>query len=346
MRRASISFAVLGDGGWGTTLALHLHGLGHPTTLWGAFPEHVAALAAQRENMKFLPGVRLPRSLGLTANLAEAVGAADIIVLAVPSQYFRSVIRRLPGLPYGRVPPLRGKAFLSVVKGLEPATGWRMSEVMRQELGRVPVAVLSGPNVALEIAGGQPAISVIASANRPLALTLQRLMMNERLRLYTSSDVAGVELGGALKNSIAIAAGIGDGLGFGSNAKAAIISRGLVEMARLGSALGARPATFWGISGLGDLITTCLGGRNRWFGEQIGKGRRPAAVLAGIPTVIEGVNTTKAALTLARRVGVELPIIEQVYAVLFERKTPHRALRTLMLRTGKAESLFAAEVAC
>lgn len=339
MRRATTSFAVLGDGGWGTTLALHLHHLRHHTTLWGAFPEYVELLARRRENAKFLPGIRLPGDLGITADLVQTVASADVIVVAVPSQYLRSVVHRLRHLP------LKGKAFLSVVKGIETGTGKRMSEVISEELGRVPIAVLSGPNVAAEIARGHPAISVIAADAGRLAAELQGAMMNERFRLYTSRDVIGVELGGALKNSIAIAAGISDGLGFGSNAKAAIISRGVVEMARLGTSLGASEETFWGISGLGDLITTCLGGRNRWFGEQIGQGRRPSDVLVSIPTVIEGVNTTKAAVKLARRARVELPIIEQVHAVLFERKTPQSALRALMLRVRKAESLFAAKIA-
>jgi glycerol-3-phosphate dehydrogenase (NAD(P)+) len=234
--------------------------------------------------------------------------------------------------------PMAGKAVVSVAKGLERGTLKRMSEVITEELGRVPFAVLSGPNIAHEIARSQPASSVVASALPQMASDVQRLFMNERFRLYTSSDVIGVELGGALKNPIAIAAGIGDGLGFGANAKAALATRGVVEIARLGVAMGARDETFWGLSGLGDLLTTCLGGRNRWLGEQLGKGRRLRAVLANSPMVIEGVETTRAAVALGRRVGVELPIIEQVYAVLFRRKNPRTALQALMTRVPKTEA--------
>ena len=201
----------------------------------------------------------------------------------------------------------------------------------------MPLAVLSGPNIASEIASRHPASSVVASHDEALASEIQQAFTDGLFRLYTSSDVTGVELGGALKNPIAIAAGISDGLGFGANAKAALITRGIVEMARLGSAMGAREHTFWGLSGMGDLVTTCLGGRNRWLGEQIGQGRSLSAVLAGTPMVIEGVETTKAALALGRRAQVELPIIEQVHAVLFRHKDPRKALRSLMLRARKPE---------
>ena len=203
------------------------------------------------------------------------------------------------------------------------------------------MAVLSGPNIAAEIARGHPASSVVASKTHGLAVWVQGILMSDRLRIYTSTDAVGVELGGALKNPIAIAAGIGDGLGFGSNAKAALITRGVVEMARLGKALGAKEETFWGLSGLGDLVTTCLSGRNRWLGEQLGRGRSLAAVLRSTPMVIEGVETAKAALALGRRHGVELPIIEQVHAILFARRSPRRALQALMRRSSKVESVRA-----
>lgn len=331
MARPTATIAVLGDGGWGTTLAIHLHRLGHHARLWGAFPDYVKQLNRRRENVKFLPGIPIPRALSITADLRAALAGADVVAVAVPSQHLRSVIHRLKGIPLGRA------AFLSVVKGIELRTLRRMSEILRQELGPLPLAVLSGPNIALEIAHGQPASSVIASTHAGLTERLQHVFMSERFRLYTSPDVVGVELGGALKNPIAIAAGIGDGLGFGANAKAALITRGIVEMARLGTAMGAHNATFWGLSGLGDLVTTCLGGRNRWLGEQIGRGRTLSAVLGSTPMVIEGVDTTKAAVALGRRHRVELPIIEQVHAVLFRRKDPRKALRSLMLRARKPE---------
>jgi glycerol-3-phosphate dehydrogenase (NAD(P)+) len=214
-----------------------------------------------------------------------------------------------------------------------------MSQVIEEELGRVRLAVLSGPNIAKEIAEGHPASSVVASRDQRVAVQVQRIFMSDRLRIYTSSDPVGVELGGALKNPIAIGAGISDGLGFGANAKAALITRGVVEMARLGVAMGARPATFWGLSGLGDLVTTCLSGRNRWLGEQLGRGRSLRAVLASTPMVIEGVETARAAIALGRRYRVELPIIEQVDAILFRHRAPRAALQTLMRRTGKSEAI-------
>jgi glycerol-3-phosphate dehydrogenase (NAD(P)+) len=332
MSRPLSPVAVLGDGGWGTTLALHAHRLGHRVRLWSAFPAYARELARRRVNPKFLPGIRLPSGLAITGELAEAADGARLIIVAVPSQHLRSVAARLRGLPEP------GAAVLSVAKGLELRTLKRMSQVLHEELGRAPLAVLSGPNIATEIATGHPASSVIASHDHALAVRLQHLLMSERFRVYTSTDVAGVELGGALKNPIAIAAGIGDGLGFGSNAKAALITRGIVEMARLGLAMGAREQTFWGLSGLGDLVTTCLSGRNRWLGEQLGRGRALKAVLASTPMVIEGIETSKAAVALGRRRRVELPIIEQVHAILFRRRSPREALQSLMGRAGKAEA--------
>jgi glycerol-3-phosphate dehydrogenase (NAD(P)+) len=293
----------------------------------------VQVLQRRRENVTFLPGIRIPRALPITADLAEAVASARIIVLAIPSQYLRAVVQRLKGRVH------TDQIFVSVAKGIERGTLKRMTEIVQEELAAVQVAALSGPNIAMEIAKGQPASSVVASANAEVSARVQRLFMSERFRLYTSDDVVGVELGGALKNPVAIAAGIGDGLGFGANAKAALITRGIVEMARLGVAMGAREETFWGLSGLGDLITTCLGGRNRWLGEQIGKGKTLTQVLARRQDVIEGVETAKAAVALARRFEVELPIIEQAHAILFRRKDPRRALQALMTRSRKAEFL-------
>ncbi len=324
--------AVLGDGGWGTTLAIHLHKRGHQVRWWGAFPEYVALLKRRHENVKFLPGIRLPKELPITAHLDEALTNAQLIVLAVPSQYLRKVAVKL------RRARLDRQIILSVAKGLEQGSFKRMSQVVTEELGRVPLAVLSGPNIAKEIAGGYPASSVVASPDARLAKFVQQTFMNEQFRVYTSPDVIGVELGGALKNPLAIAAGLSDGLGFGANAKAALVTRGVVEMARLGVGMGAKAETFWGLSGLGDLVTTCLAGRNHWLGEQLGRGRSLKAVLASTPMVIEGVETSKAAVALARRHRVELPIIEQVAAVLFRHRPPRKALHALMRRSGKSES--------
>ncbi len=331
MTRRATTMAVLGDGGWGTTLAIHLHRQGHRVRWWGAFPTHLEVLARRRENVTFLPGIRIPRTLQIIPDLARAVESAELVIVAIPSQYLRGVVRQLRGLTSTETP------LLTVAKGLEQRTLKRMSQVITEELGAVPLAVLSGPNIATEIAQGCPASSVVASTNQHLARTIQHIMASDRLRLYTARDVIGVELGGALKNPIAIAAGIGDGLKLGTNAKAALLTRGLVEMARLGVALGARARTFWGLSGLGDLVTTCWSGRNRWLGEQLGRGRSLARVLAATPMVFEGVATTHAALTLAHRVGVELPIIEQVQAILTHRISPRDALTRLMRRTGRSE---------
>lgn len=331
MAASRTPIAVLGDGGWGTTLAIHLHKLGHRVAWWGAFPDYVQQIARRRENPKFLPGIRIPAGLCITADLMPALDGATLVVLAIPSQHLRGVLRQV------RRVSLAGKAFVSVAKGIETRTQMRMSQVVAEELGRVRVAVLSGPNIAPEIARGQPAVSVAASTDSKLAVVVQHAFTGDRFRLYTSSDVIGVELGGALKNPIAIAAGIGDGLGFGANAKAALITRGVVEMARLGTAMGAKPQTFWGLSGLGDLITTCMGGRNRALGEQLGKGKRLAQILSRTEMVIEGVDTTRAAVALGRKYRVELPIIEQVHAVLFRNKSPQTALKSLMVRSRKAE---------
>lgn len=331
MGRARSVIAVLGDGGWGTTLAIHLHRLKHDVRWWGAFPDYVHALAARRENIKYLPGVPIPRALSITSNLSHAVAAAHLVILAIPSEHLRPVIRHL----VHEARPRKGTLFLTVAKGLEQGTLKRMSEVIGEEAGPVPLAVLSGPNIASEIAKGCPASSVVASRRAQVAAAIQRLLSSERLRIYTSSDVTGVELGGALKNPLAIAAGISDGLGLGTNAKAALITRGVVEMARLGTALGGRRETFWGLSGLGDLITTCLSGRNHWLGEQIGRGGTLRKVLSSTAMVIEGVKTTQAAVQLARRHRVEVPIIEQVSAVLFRARPPRQALGALM---GRAET--------
>lgn len=315
-------------------MAIHLNRLSHQVTWWGAFPDYLRELDRRRINRKFLPGIAIPRTIRIDVDLARAVGNAQLIFLAVPSQYVRAVARRLKrsgGLSHDVV-------IVSVAKGLERRTLKRMSQVALEELGRRPLAVLSGPSIASEIARGRPASVVAASGDAGVANAVQIACMSETLRIYTSRDVVGVELGGALKNPMAIAAGISDGLGLGSNAKAALITRGVVEMARLGVAMGGRPQTFWGLSGLGDLITTCLAGRNHWLGEQLGRGHPLRKVLAGTPMVIEGVETARAAVALGRRYSVELPITEQIYRVLFHRRTPRTALQALMLRTGKAES--------
>ena len=332
MNRASgLAVSVLGDGGWGTTLAIHLDRRGHRVSWWSSSAEYAAQLARTRKNPRYLPGVAIPRRIRVTADLADAASGASLVVVAVPSQYFRGVVRQLTARP-------RDQVLVSVAKGLETTSLKRMSQIIGEELPGARVVVLSGPNIASEIAHGRPASSVAASSLDADAARVQRALSDDRLRVYTSGDVVGVELGGALKNPIAIAAGIGDGLGLGANAKAALITRGVVEMARLGVALGARRETFWGLSGLGDLITTCMGGRNRGLGEQLGAGKSLRHILAGSAMVIEGVETSKAAVALGKQLGVELPIIEQVYAVLFRRRSPERALQNLMRRPQRSEA--------
>jgi glycerol-3-phosphate dehydrogenase (NAD(P)+) len=325
---------IVGDGGWGTTLAALLSKKGFDVSVWGAFPDYVEEVRESRENVRFLPGVRIPEKVRLTSDMDEALRGKDIVVLAVPSQFMRGVLMML------KMEDLAGKAFVSVTKGIENDTLKRMSEVVREILGAVPLAVLSGPTIALEIANGAPTTAVVASDDAGLALRVQDLFMTERFRIYTSDDVTGVELGGSLKNIIAIAAGASDAMGYGTNAKAALLTRGLVEMVRLGVAMGAKRDTFYGLSGLGDLTTTCISqySRNRWLGEEIGRGKRLGDVLKGTSMVVEGVATTRSVRDLSQRYGVEMPIASEIYRVLYENKDPKKAVRDLMTRSPKTES--------
>lgn len=324
---------VLGDGGWGSCLAVLLGGLGHRVTLWGAFPEYVEQVRKTRENVKFLPGVPIPPSVELTSDLRQALESPEVTVIAVPSEYLRDVLKRCAAGLWDRT------LAVSVVKGIEPETLLRMSELVRSVLPVRRLAVLSGPSVSYEVARGQPATVVAASDDAALAREAQELFASERFRVYTSTDVTGVELGGALKNVIAIACGAADGLGFGANTKAALVTRGLAEMARLGAAMGARAETFSGLSGLGDLVTTCFSphSRNRTTGEKLGRGEPLKSVLGATPQVSEGVVTAKSAHALARKHRVEMPITSAVYQVLYEGKSPKEAVRELMLREPKAE---------
>ncbi|MCI0343381.1 MAG: NAD(P)-dependent glycerol-3-phosphate dehydrogenase [Planctomycetales bacterium] len=320
---------VLGDGGWGTAVALLAHARGRSVTIWGAFPDYVEEQRRTRQNPRFLPGIEIPEGIAYTAD-AAAVADADLLVSAVPTPFLRSVARKIaPHLRPKRTP------VLSLTKGLEQETLARPSEILRAELGRrVPIAVLSGPSHAIEVARGLPTTVAVASASRGLASRIQRLLSGDAFRVYTNADLAGLELGGAVKNVIAVAAGICDGLGYGDNTKAALITRGLVEIAAIGRALGARRETFTGLAGLGDLVTTCTSrhGRNRAIGEAIGGGKSLPEVLAGMAQVPEGAFTVKAVRELARRRRVPAPISEEVYRVLYEGKDPRAAVRDLMTR--------------
>ncbi len=324
---------VLGDGGWGSCLAILLGTQGHRVTLWGAFPEYVDQVRRTRENVKFLPDVPIPPVVELTSDLRQALERPEVTVIAVPSQYLRSVLQRCAVGPWDRT------AVVSVVKGIEPETLLRMSELIRSVLPVRRLAVLSGPSISYEVARGLPTTVVAAAEDGSLARQVQELFTTDRLRVYTSSDVVGVELGGSLKNVIAIACGAADGLGFGANSKAALVTRGLAEMARLGAAMGAQAETFSGLSGLGDLVTTCFSphSRNRRLGEQLGKGVALADAMRGTEQVAEGLTTAKSAHALARKHRVEMPITAEVYRVLHEGKAPQQAVHDLMLRELKSE---------
>jgi glycerol-3-phosphate dehydrogenase (NAD(P)+) len=303
--------------------------------LWAHRPEHAAALIQEGRNQRYLPDRPLPPGLNVTSDLSQAVVEAAIVLIVVPSQAMRTTARQL-------APHLADDAIVvSCSKGLEVASHLRLSTVLGQELpaatGRI--AALSGPNLAREIAAGQPASSVVAALDPAVSAAARDLLMTRTLRLYTSADLVGVELAGALKNIVALAAGISDGLGVGDNAKAALITRGLAEIARLGVAAGAHPLTFAGLAGVGDLIATCASplSRNRTVGERLARGQRLATIMAELGHVAEGVTTTRAAHDLAAELGVEMPITEQLYQVLFADKPLGEALQALLARDPRAE---------
>ena len=331
---------ILGTGAMGTLCADLLHRNGHPVRIWGANADHVRTFAATRENARLFAGYRLPREIQLTGDDSQCFARATCIISAIPTQYLRTVWTRLA--PHYRRPT----PIVSVAKGIEIATLHRPTQVISEVLGdsgggatRPCVAALSGPNIACEIAHGLPATAVVASLDAEFAATIQSLFTGRSFRIYTNSDVIGVEIAGAVKNVIALAAGMIDGLALGSNAKAALLTRGLVEITRLGMALGAQPATFSGLAGLGDLVTTCISpdGRNRRTGELLGRGQALSQVLAQSTGVIEGVSTTAAVVKLARQLEVDMPITQAVYSILFENKTPAEALESLMSRQIRAE---------
>ena len=325
--------AILGDGGWGTALGLLLAKQGATVRMWGPFPEYIERLRREHENTLFLPGVPLPETLHWTADRDEAVAGAEVVILASPSKYYRSVLESFAG----RLPP--DCALLSVSKGLDGVTRRRLTEVAGEVLGHKPVAVLSGPSLAGEVARGMPTAVVIACADQSRAHGLQNIMASPLFRVYTSEDVIGVELGGALKNIMAIALGVNDGLGFGDNTRAALITRGLAEMTRLGVALGARLETFSGLSGLGDLIVTCTSrlSRNHLVGERLGHGETLDQIIGSMSQVAEGVTTCAIARALAREHGIRTPITDEVHAMLHEGRSPAQAVETLMTRDARPE---------
>ncbi|HXK12167.1 MAG TPA: NAD(P)H-dependent glycerol-3-phosphate dehydrogenase [Vicinamibacteria bacterium] len=322
---------VLGGGAWGTALASHCVRAGLPVRIWIREPEVAVAVNERRENTVYLPGVPLPEGLHATARLDEALSGAETVLVVVPSEFCRGIYGQAAALAPGSA------VLVSATKGIEVDTLARMSEVAAAEAPGHPLAVLSGPSFALEVARALPTAVVVASADHGVAESVQRALSTRTFRAYSSEDVVGVELAGALKNVIAIAAGIVDGLGYGHNTVAALITRGLAEITRLAVALGARPDTLAGLAGLGDLVLTCTGGlsRNRTVGQRLGRGLPLSEASAGIHP--EGVRTTLAACSLAERQGIEMPIARQMKAVLHAGKPPRAALDELMLRTLKRE---------
>jgi len=330
-----VSAGIIGSGAWGTTLAILSANKGTVTTLWEHNPKRAAEMQAQRENTLFLPGFHFPDRLQVTADIREAVQGKDMLVLVTPSQRMRENVRLLT--------PYLGKdtILVSASKGIEIGSLKRMTEIIAEELPHVAgrVAALSGPNISREVAEEKPTAAVLAAYEQDVAVHARTMLSTLRFRVYTSNDVVGVELGGALKNIIAIGAGFSDGMGYGDNAKAAFMTRGLAEIARLGIAAGAHPMTFSGLAGIGDLIATCASplSRNHMLGQRLAAGEKLRDILASTRSVAEGISTTRAALQLATHFDVEMPITSQLGLVLFEGLDPKKAVPELMMRDLKDE---------
>ncbi len=329
-----LRISVIGCGGWGTALAILLARNGHRATIWGVEPDYVESMRQSRLNPRYLPGIEIPASVGLTSEVPQTVPASQVIVMATPTVYLRSVCEAIrPHLS-------RDQLIVNVAKGIEEDTHLLGSQIIGDVCGdEVRLAGLYGPSHAEEVARGLPTTVVATSSDEELARRVQEVFMCPTFRVYTNPDVIGVELGAALKNVIAIAAGMCDGLGFGDNAKSALLTRGLAEITRLGVAMGARRETFAGLTGLGDLITTCVSpyGRNRAVGMRIAKGETPEQILASMDQVAEGMRTTRSACALAERYGVEMPVTRGVHGVLFEGRPPLEAAMALMQRAPRAE---------
>jgi len=325
---------ILGDGSWGTTLAILLFEKGCQLTLWSCDAEYADFLDKKRENIKFLPSISIPDGIKITASLNSALENKDFIIIAVPSVYFRSVVKKIKLAANNTI-------FVSVAKGIEIERFKRASEIISEELGEVNIGVLSGPTIAYDVVNKKPSSAVAASLSKETAVKIQELFFTPYFRIYTSCDVIGVELGGALKNIIALAAGICDGLSLGDNAKAALLSRGLAEIIRFGKFFKARPETFFGLSGLGDMVTTCFSSksRNRSLGEKIGRGMNLKKTLEDMNMIAEGVYTAKAVYEFSKQHGIDMPIVEQIYQVLYEDKSPRDAVSELMLRQPKPEAV-------
>ncbi len=327
------STAIVGAGGWGTALAVLWAKRGNPITLWGNNPERADRLRQTRENAEYLPGIRIPESIAVTSEIADCIGA-DLIVFVTPSVALRSVAQRLHAAGLGR-----DAILLSGTKGIEHGAGMRMTEVLHEVFPDNTVAVLSGPNLAAEVARDLPSAAVLGCCNAACAEELQSYLGGERFRIYSSDETIGIELGGALKNVFAIAAGASDGFGLGDNSKAALVTRSLAELLRLGTAMGGNPRTFYGLSGAGDLIATCFSqlSRNRRVGERLGRGETLEQISASTHMIAEGVPTAKSAYECARKLQIETPIIDQIYSVVYEQKRPGDAMQALLARDQKSE---------
>ena len=326
---------IIGAGSWGTALAVLLHKNGNHITVWSIMEDEIRMLQTEHEQKDKLPGVKLPEDMVFTTNLEQAVREKDVLVLAVPSPFIRETAKRI--LPFVQ----EGQILVNVSKGIEESTLMTLSQIIEEEIPVVDVAVLSGPSQAEEVGRGIPTTIVVGARKKETAEYLQTLFMNEVFRVYTSSDVLGIELGAALKNVVALAAGIADGLGYGDNTKAALITRGIAEIARLGVSMGGRIETFYGLTGIGDLIVTCasMHSRNRRAGILIGKGASMEEAMQEVKMVVEGVYSAKAGYALSKKYDVNMPIIEQVNKVLFQDVPADAAVKELMLRDKKVENI-------
>jgi glycerol-3-phosphate dehydrogenase (NAD(P)+) len=330
-----LAITIIGAGSWGTALAIQFARSGRPTTLWGRVEDHLDRLQEDRENEHFLPGAHFPDSLQVEPDLSAALAPADIVLVAVPSHVFRGVLTEI-------APRLRKDIRLAwATKGFEVRSGKLPHQVAEDVLGKdIPKAVLSGPTFAREVGAGLPTAMTVAATDENYARELAESISGEAFRAYTSTDIVGVEVGGAVKNVLAIGAGICDGLGFGANTRVALITRGLVEMSRLGVALGGQPSTFMGLAGMGDLVLTCTDNqsRNRRMGLALAAGKTVAEAEAEITQVVEGVKAAEAVHRVATHAGVEMPICEQIYRILYQGAEPREAVTALMQRALKAES--------
>ncbi len=334
MSQKVTTIGVLGDGGWGTTLSLLLAGKGFKVRLWGAFPEYVQEMRRSRENTKFLPGFKIPENVELTSSLKEISETSEFFVLVVPAQYLRDVLVKL------KKEGSSHKKFVIAAKGIETRSLKTLSQILKEIFGNVPTAVISGPNIAREVALKVPAAASLASRDTKLTNQVRQIFETNTFRLFESRDVIGVELGGSLKNVIAIGAGIAEGMGYGANTRAVFFARGVAEKARLGKAMGAKRETFMGLSGLGDLATTCLSphSRNHWLGCEIGKGKKLEQILKQTEMVVEGVETARSTHRLAVKHHTPMPISEAVYKILFKHKNPRHLIDALWKGSTRSET--------